>query len=108
MITPENVVELLSRMVVATQLEDGVRVSTHVLYPSNGAVSVVVRGGRDTFVVSDDGGGVAELVSAGIRTIVADRMVKSHVKRRGLRVSDGAVMSPAVPLNAITIGRAHV
>ena len=56
MIKPEALLEMLSRMVVASQLEDGVRVSTHVLYPSNGSVSVVVRGGKNHFIISDEGG----------------------------------------------------
>ena len=46
MITPETLKEMLSRMVVASAVDDGVRVSTHVLYPSNGAVAVTVRGGE--------------------------------------------------------------
>ncbi|MHA1566011.1 MAG: hypothetical protein ACTSX7_11925 [Alphaproteobacteria bacterium] len=101
MITPEMIVDLLGSMVVASRTEDGVRVSTHVLYPSNGAVSVVVRGGKNEFMVSDDGGAVAELVSSGIVTIMSDPMIKRQIKQQGLRVYDGSIISPMVPLNAV-------
>lgn len=101
MITPQAIREMLSQVVIAKPTEDGVRVSTHVLYPSNGAVSVVVRGGENSFVVSDEGGALSELISAGIRTIVADRMVAAQVRRRGLRVDNGAILSPVVPMKAL-------
>lgn len=101
MITPDALLEMLSRMVVASQIEDGVRVSTHVLYPSNGTVSVVVRGGRNTFIISDEGGAVAEMTSAGLGIVLLDQMVKRRVRNRGLSVSDGAILSPPVSLEAV-------
>ena len=88
-------------MVVASPTADGVRVSTHVLYPSNGAVSVVVRGGEDTFLVSDEGGAVSNLSSSGMPTILSDRMIGAQVRKKGLRVHDGSIMSPMVPLDAV-------
>jgi len=102
MIEPAALLEQLSRIVTATPTQDGVRVSTHVLYPSNGAVSVVVRGGADHFQVSDEGAGIAEFASAGISTIVSDRMLAHQVKRLGLIVSNGSIMSPMVPADAIS------
>jgi hypothetical protein len=101
LITPDQTLELLSRMVVAAPTDDGVRVSTHVLYPSNGAVSVVVRGGEKSFQVSDDGGGVAELGSSGLPTVLSDRMIRAQLRTKGLRVRDGVIMSPIVPIDAI-------
>ncbi|HUZ32793.1 MAG TPA: hypothetical protein VMV19_11935 [Xanthobacteraceae bacterium] len=101
MITPETISEMLGRVVVATQVEDGVRISTHVLYPSNGTVNVVVRGGTDSFVISDEGGAISEMISTGIRTFVADRALRVHVKNHGLLVQDGVIFSPKVPLDAI-------
>jgi hypothetical protein len=61
----------------------------------------VVRGGESTFVVSDEGAGVAELTSAGIRTVPSDRMIRAQIKTTGLRVSDGVILSPMVPMDAI-------
>ena len=45
---------------------DGVRVTTHCMYPSNGLVQVTVRGGVETIVASDEGGSVGEALTAGI------------------------------------------
>ena len=44
-----------------TPTSDGVRVTTHCMYPSNGLVQVTVRGG-ESIVVSDEGGAVGEAV----------------------------------------------
>ncbi len=99
--TPDAVKDALSRLVTATAIDDGVRVSTHVLYPSNSAVVVAVRGGTDSFVISDDGGALAEVASAGMQTLVNDRMIRAHIKSYGLSVQDGAIFSPVVPLRAV-------
>jgi hypothetical protein len=102
MIAPEQILEMLSKIVVASEApEGGLRVSTHVLYPSNGTVSVVVRGGENSFMVSDDGGGVSELSSSGIRAPVSDRAIKAQIHMSGLRVHNSAIISPLVPLDAI-------
>lgn len=101
MITIEEVTSLLSRMVVASQIEDGIRISTHVLYPSNDAVTVTVRGGTNSFVISDEGGAVGALVSAGVRAVAPDRMIRAQIKNHGLHVQDGIIYSPRVPLKAI-------
>jgi len=45
---------------------DGVRVTTHCMYPSNGLVQVTVRGGAETIVASDEGGAAGEALGAGI------------------------------------------
>ena len=41
------------------------------------------------------------MISAGIRTVVSDRMVKSRIKSQGLLVHDGTIYSPKVPMRAI-------
>ena len=58
--------EELNRIAAWTPTEDGARVTTHCMYPSNGLVDVVVRVGRHSAVVSDDGGAMSEAMSAGI------------------------------------------
>ncbi|MBI1775896.1 MAG: hypothetical protein HYR63_11170 [Proteobacteria bacterium] len=101
MITPRAIIEMLSRTVEAIQLDDGVRVSTHVLYPSNGAVSVVVRGGEDEFIVSDEGGAIAEMIGSGLKAEVSDSTIRTRIKYYGLGVSAGSIVSPAIPIDAI-------
>ena len=101
MITPGKVFEQFSRMIVASPTDDGVRVSTHVLYPSNAAVSVVVRGGKDAFLVSDEGGAVSNLGSSGIPAILSDRMIAAQIRTKGLRVHDGSIISPKVSLDDV-------
>lgn len=101
MIDPSQIREILSRMVVVSPIADGVRVSTHVLYPSNSAVSVVVRGGIHEFVVSDDGGAVSEVASSGIRSIISDKMIKARIGASGLHAAKGKIMSPVVPLDGV-------
>ena len=88
-------------MIVASPTDDGVRVSTHVLYPSNAAVSVVVRGGKDAFLVSDEGGAVSNLGSSGNLAILSDRMIGTQIRAKGLRVHDGSIMSPMVSLDDV-------
>ena len=88
-------------MTVASPIDDGLRISTHVLYPSNGAVSVVVRGGKNTFLVSDEGGAVSNISSSGIPAVFSDRMIAAQIRTKGLRVRDGSIMSPMVPLDAV-------
>jgi hypothetical protein len=102
MISQEKIRDLLSPMVVISEAPaDGVRVSTHVLYPSNGTVSVVIRGGAASFMVSDDGGGVQELTSAGINATLSDRAIRAQLRFNGLQVERGAIITPLVPLEAI-------
>ncbi len=101
MIEPEVILNLLSRTVRATPTEDGVRVSTHVLYPSNGTVTVTVRGGDREFCVYDDGAAISEMISAGLRLAVPDRMLRNRVKARGLEVSKGVIRCPTVPMEAL-------
>lgn len=104
MVTAEEVLASLARMVVATPLDDGVRISTHCLYPSNGAVSVVVRGGVSEFVVSDDRGALRELGASGLSLSSADRVLGRLVKGRGLIVDKGEIHSPRIPAHAIPAG----
>lgn len=101
MIEPEAIIKSLSRMVGATQIDDGVRVSTHVLYPSNSTISVSIRGGTNSFVVSDDGGAISEIVSAGLEVQISDRQIGARVRAQGLRVQRGAISSPLIPAEAM-------
>ena len=103
MIEPKAIAEMLCRMVVTTPIEDGIRVSTQVLYPSNSAVTVTVRGGVETAVISDDGGAISELISSGLRYPISDRQIRAIVKAQGLQVKRGVISSPAVPFRSLAV-----
>jgi len=101
-IPSDEILALLARTVKATTTEDGsVRVSTHVLYPSNGTVTVTVRGGEREFCVFDDGAAVSEMISAGLRGPIPDRMLRNRVCNRGLEVSKGVIRCPTIPVEGI-------
>jgi hypothetical protein len=98
--TPQNLREMLSSSILVSQMEDGLRVTTHCLYPSNGAVAVSVRGRRE-FVVSDDGGAALELSRTGYQEVLSDRRLKGFVRPQGLKVLGGIIFSPTVRLEAV-------
>ena len=87
MIDKHIVLESLSRAVVAKVGSNHLRLSTHCLYPSNATVSVVIKGGLDEFIVSDDGGAIDEIASSGVRDRITDRQIRGMVKRQGLKVA---------------------
>jgi hypothetical protein len=73
---------------------DGVRVTTHCMYPSNGLVQVTVRGGVETIVASDEGGAVGEALSAGIPLKDYHRTLAHLIRDQGLSISDGVIFTP--------------
>jgi len=96
MIDPAQLKEVLCEAVRATPFEGGVRVTTHCLYPSNGTVTVAVRGGLNEFVVSDDGGALSEAAAAGLIERATDKQVRALLKAYGLKVEGGVIYSPPV------------
>lgn len=87
---------------------DGVRVTTHCVYPSNGFVQVVVRGGKDTFFVSDEGGALQEIAAAGAEIQKPDKQVQHLVAPMGLMISGGVIRSPQCPAESISVAVALV
>lgn len=73
---------------------DGVRVTTHCMYPSHAYVRVFVRGGTDTFVVSDEGAALQEIEAAGAEVTNFDRLLRPFITKQGLQVAKGAISSP--------------
>jgi len=61
----------------------------------------MVRGTGGHVVVSDDGGALSEISSAGIHGRPADRQIRSAVRMHGLKVKDGIIYSPPVPLSMV-------
>ena len=101
--TLRDIVEQVARdwATATVTVDGGVRLATHCLYPSNGAVNVRVIGGKDTFVVSDEGGAVDDALASGLSVDRAARMIAGIARRNGLRFEDGAIASPPVPLSDV-------
>jgi len=101
---PDNIPDALKwgldEIATIRSVEDGVRVTTHCMYPSNGLVQVTVRGGARTIIASDEGGGVEEALSAGIPLKEYDRGLGHLVRDQGLFIKKGIVFTPQMPLEA--------
>jgi hypothetical protein len=91
-----------------TRTADGVRVTTHCMYPSNGLVQVTVRGGVETVVASDEGGAVGEALGAGIPFRGYSGMLARLITDQGLSISDGVIFTPRIPIEAVSIAILHV
>jgi hypothetical protein len=89
-------------------VSDGIRVTTHCMYPSNGLIRVTVRGGKESVVVSDDGGAAGEALAAGIPVGEHTRPLSQLVKGQGLIISDGVILSPRMPAEGVVLGILHV
>ena len=92
--------EGLDRIVQFKKLDDCIRVTTHCMYPSNGLVTVNVRGGAHSVVVSDEGGAMSEVLSAGIVKRLNDLQISNLVSPQGLYVREGMIFSPTVSIDA--------
>jgi hypothetical protein len=92
----------------AVNVIDGVRVTTHCMYPSNGLVSVMVRGGAKRVVVSDEGAAIGEALCAGIPIKDYNRTLSYLVKYQGLSIKDGVIFTSRVPIAAAPIAILHV
>lgn len=92
--------KLLCGQIMIRQDEGFIRVGTQVLYPSNSAVTLSIRG-KSTFVVSDQGGALDEITSSGRWEIPSDRRINGIIANFGLRVSKGTIYAPAVPFEAL-------
>jgi hypothetical protein len=84
----------------AEETEDGLRVTTHCMYPSNGLVRVTLRAGRATVVASDEGEAVGEALSAGIVLRNPDKILRSIVRQQGLDIHGGVISTPKMPIEA--------
>jgi hypothetical protein len=91
-----------------TRTADGVRVTTHCMYPSNGLVPVTIRGGVETIVASDEGGAVGDALSAGIQVRNYNRMLAHMIRDQGLSISDGVIFTPRIKIEAVSAAIIHV
>ncbi len=79
--------------------DDELRVTTQCLYPTNNLVRISIRGGTDTFVVSDMGGAVRAAASVGLPGHATDRAIANIVRKQGLVVANGTIACPPVALS---------
>ena len=91
----DTVAASLTPLTQVRPARDGVKVTTHCLYPSGGSVHVSVIGGVDTFIVSDEGGAFNEVLAAGVTDRVSDAAVRSMIPD-SCAVSSGVIRSESV------------
>lgn len=104
----EIVQSAIREVVRADQDIDGVYVTTQCMYPTGGFVRVVVRGGEDTFVVSDEGAGFREIETTGTDARIAEGPVKHLIVPQGLSILKGVIRSPSVRREALPVAIAAV
>ena len=98
----------LSRLASVKRIHDGVLVTTHCMYPSNGLVQVVVRGGTETVVASDEGGAFGEAASAGIPIAEHHKVLVHLIKDQGLLMKEGVIFTSQLPIEAAPVAVLHV
>jgi len=98
----EAIQSAINDIAVVSVIGGEIYINTHCLYPSNSAVSVVVRGSGNAYVVTDDGGAIGEVHSAGMREDPNDRQIRALVKSHGLDVKGGVIYSPPVNFDEIS------
>lgn len=101
MIQLEQIKKSFCDLIEVTDLSDGFLASTQCLYPSNSTVNITIRGGENSFVISDNGGAIEEIYSAGLKQSPSDKQIRSIVNNLGLKVKDGILYSPPVSRESI-------
>lgn len=91
----------LSPFLDFAQIESGVSVKTHCLYPSNATVTVSVRGGPGGYVVMDDGRAMREAAMAGADIPGSLKKYEKIAYKQGLLLSNGIVKSPQVSAEVV-------
>ena len=86
--------DAIAEIITAGESDDGVYVNTLCVYPSNGFVQVMIYGNQNEFTVSDNGGAVHELVSAGVQLSKSDGALSRRVNSQGLSFKYGQIRSP--------------
>ena len=86
----------LNQFVRFYETNGGVAVTTHCMYPSNNLVRVLVCGGGDSFVVTDNGGTMFELRTSGVPVQSARLKMHNFLGNRGLMFDQGVITSESV------------
>jgi hypothetical protein len=93
----------IKNFVALESVADGLRVTTHCMYPSNGLVRVTLKGGHQTVMATDDGEAVGEALAAGIAPGNADNVLRHLFRDQGIAISRGIIYSPAVPIEDVNL-----
>jgi hypothetical protein len=92
-----NVVGAMARWPKPVEVDRGIRVTTHCLYPSNSAVSIIVSRSAEGFIVDDDAAVLDEVAQVSISAQRISSLIKAVAKPFGLKVSErNAIVSPTV------------
>ncbi len=102
------VVSGLSNLAAIRRMDDGIRVTTHCMYPSNGLVQVMIRSGTETIVASDEGGAFGEAASAGITIAEHHKSLWYLIRDQGLLMKDGIIYTPQLPIETAPVAILHV
>ncbi|MEI9403237.1 hypothetical protein [Mesorhizobium argentiipisi] len=65
---------------------------------------MLVRTGRETVVVSDEGEALGQVLAAGIEVDAADRLVRHIVQEQGLLIQGGVIRTPGMPIQSAPLG----
>ena len=97
----ELIIGSMQKLHTPFTIENGVRLNTHCLYPSNAMVQVAIMGQGSTYFVSDDGGAYKESERAGADLKNQDHKYKRILERQGLFMQHGVIFSPAIPIESV-------
>lgn len=105
----DSVLAALASVSRVDDTDEGVRVTTHCVYPSNGFVQVVVSGGPTAYRVSDAGGAMRDIESAGVE-VQQDpaKSLDKRVRLLGLSFHEGVIYAPIVTPEALGVAIALV
>jgi hypothetical protein len=98
----------LSDLCAIEGVDDGVRITTHCMYPSNGLVRVTVHGGAETIVASDNGEALGEALAAGIEISDPNKLLGGFIRQRGLILRNGVISTSPAPIEAASVAVLHV
>lgn len=83
------------------EVENGVRLNTQCLYPSNALVRVCVMGAGETYFVTDEGRAFREASLAGATLDYKDKAFARMLSAQGLQMKGGVIRSPQVGIDAM-------
>lgn len=106
--TFEKITTALQRIQGMTEIENGVRVNTHCMYPSNSFVRVTVLGSGESFTVSDDAGAFREAEQAGATLDFSDKKFSKTLHAQGLHMRNGVIFSDPVSNERLPLAIAMV
>ena len=92
----------MSSMHAPFGIQNGARLNTHCLYPSNAMVQVAIMGQGSSYFVTDDGGAFKEAEHAGADLRNQDHKYKRLLEKQGLFMDRGTIYSTPVPIEAIS------